>query len=173
MRVLREKRVASESSKSWIGAGVAVWAIALNAILAGWMVPHTLPLRAIAMPIQSTPWTATHLLRTDCDCSAAVYRHLIARRARPDWQENVHLNLPRPEWIPPLERAGFRVEVTGVRSGPRLVLNGPSGQRWQGGYAPRRPRPGVALEDLASMQSFRAGRPPGPIAAYGCATNTP
>ena len=45
------------------------------------------------MPIQTSDWTATHLLRTDCDCSAAAYRHLIARRAHPDWHENVPLNL--------------------------------------------------------------------------------
>jgi len=161
------------SSKSWIAGGVAGWAIGLSVILAGWMAPHTLPLRAAPLLNQISEWTATHLLRTDCDCSAAVYRHLIARRARPDWHENVQLNLVRPEWIPSLERAGFRVEVTGVRSGPRLVLSGPSGQTWQGGYSPRRPRPGVSLEDIASMESFRAGRSPGLIAAYGCATNTP
>ena len=163
--------------KSWIAGGVAVLAIGLSVILATWMAPHVLPLRAVAMPSprsdSTSQWIANHHLRIDCDCSAAVYRHLIARRARPDWDEIVQLNLSRPEWIPPLQRAGFRVEVTGVRSGPRLVLHGPSGQTWQGGYAARRPRPGWALEDLASMQSFRAGSHPGSVAAYGCAGNNP
>jgi len=163
--------------KSWIAGGVALWAVGISVILATWMAPHVLPLRAAAMPPSisdsTSQWTANHHLRIDCDCSAAVYRHLIARRARPDWDEIVQLNLPRPEWILPLQRAGFRVEVTGVGSGPRLVLHGPSGQTWQGGYAPRRPRPGLALEDLASMHSFRAGSHLASVPAYGCASNNP
>lgn len=159
---------------SWMTGGMVIWAIGLSMILATWMAPHALPLRAATMPVSNaTTWTATHQLRIDCDCSAAVYQHLLDRRADPGWNEIVHLNRARPEWIAPLHKAGFHVEITSVRSGPRLVLTGPAGQFWQGGYAPRRPRRGLALEDLSIMQSFRVGRNLASMPAYGCASSNP
>jgi len=147
------------------------WAAALSVVTAWWMAPHVLPLRAETIPGESRDWTATHLLRVDCGCSAEVFRHLAARGVQPGWRERVHLNRPQPEWTGALRRAGFEVAVTTVRSGPRLALAAPSGRTWQGGYAMHRPQPGVALKDLSTMRTFHAGSDPDRVPAYGCAGN--
>jgi hypothetical protein len=140
-------------------------------VMAGWMAPHVLPLRAETVPADGRDWTATHRLRVDCGCSAEVFRHLAARGVEQGWRERVHLNQPQPEWTAVLRRAGFEVAVSAVRSGPRLALTDPGGRTWQGGYAQRRPQPGVALEDVNIMRVFHAGGDPERMPAYGCASN--
>jgi hypothetical protein len=151
--------------------GLGLWAASLSLLLAGWMAPHALPLRLNAVQAAGS-WSATHSLRVDCDCSAAVFRHLVNRRAQPGWQETVAVNRAVPEWTNALEQAGFVVQVRHVRSGPHLALSSPSGQVWQGGYSRKRPRPGLPLEDLQTMQTFRDARVPlTAISAYGCAGN--
>jgi hypothetical protein len=155
----------------WFWSGVIAWATVLSTVTAWWMAPHVLPLRAESVPGVAREWTATHLLRVDCGCSAEVFRHLSARGAQTGWRERVHLNRPQPEWSDALQRAGFEVVVTTVRTGPRLALADPSGRTWQGGYAKHRPQPGVTLEDLSTMRIFQAGSAPNRVPAYGCASN--
>lgn len=155
----------------WLLSGIFTWAAVLSVVTAGWMAPHVLPLRAETVPTGSREWTATHLLRVDCGCSAEVFRHLAARGAQSGWRERVHLNRSQPAWTKELRRAGFEVVVTTVRTGPRLALTDPHGRTWQGGYAKHRPQAGVALEDLATMRTFHAGSGPHRVPAYGCASN--
>lgn len=136
------------------------------------MAPHTLPLRLHAVEAAGA-WSATHSLRVDCDCSAAVFRHLVARRAQPGWRETVVFNRAAPQWADALAEAGFAVQVRAVRSGPHLALSSPSGQVWQGGYSRKRPRPELPLEDLQTMHAFRNDRVPlTSLPAYGCADNS-
>lgn len=155
----------------WLLSGFFAWAAVLSGLMAWWMAPHVLPLRAETLPENSPFWTATHLLRVDCGCSAEVFRHLMARGVEPGWREQVHLNRPQGEWTDALRRAGFEVAVSTVRSGPRLALADPAGRTWQGGYSRRRPQAGVPLEDLSIMRVFHAGGDPTRVPAYGCAGN--
>jgi hypothetical protein len=163
--------VPSKSQPLWLLSGFFAWAGILSVVMAWWMAPHVLPLRAETIRVDVPGWTATHLLRVDCGCSAEVFRHLAGRGVQPGWRERVHLNRPQPEWSEALRRAGFEVDVSMVRAGPRLALTDPAGRTWQGGYAKVRPQPGVVLEDLSMMRIFHAGGEPNRVPAYGCASN--
>ncbi len=163
--------MSQDRNTGWLLSGFFAWAAALSLVTAWWMAPHVLPLRADTVATESRAWTATHLLRVDCGCSAEVSRHLVTRGAQSGWRERVYLNRPQAEWTRALQHAGFEVAVMAVRSGPRLALTDPAGRTWQGGYSKHRPQPGVTLEDLPTMRTFFAGHDPDRVPAYGCASN--
>jgi hypothetical protein len=124
-------------------------------------------------------WRMIHILVAGCPCSRYTAQCLCARKPAPDCQETVFILGGSADWEADLAPAGFTirhkdgdelVRETGIAGGPWLLIISPAGQIvYSGGYAAQRPRPGVALNDLALFQRLRAHEAAKAYPAFGCA----
>ena len=167
----------------------AGWAIGTTLLIGSLMAPHWLPLPALnTLPGTATKiawdrtdcWHAIHVLATDCPCSRSVGDYLVRRGPVCGVDESILIIGPGADDLAGELRArkylvrrttSERVfEDLAVRGGPWLVLIDPKGQtRYSGGYASRRPRPGVAYQDLDLLRRLQSGEEVAPYAAFGCA----
>lgn len=134
---------------------------------------------ALAPAATNAGWKIIHVLVAGCSCSSYTAASLAARKPIVAEPEFVFVLGGAAPWEFSLRQSGFIVEEkdaeqlakdTGIQGGPWLLLISPAGKIvYSGGYAAERPRPGVALNDLAVITAAFHGEPMPAYPAYGCA----
>jgi len=174
-------------------AFLSVWGLGTSVVVASLMGSHLIPIPAGASVATAKPfeqasgsrsrWQAVHVLSEGCPCSAAVAEYLLRRGPAADVSEQVWIAGDGNDLSNELAPRGFKIQrVTAeqlhhahgasVLGAPWLLLFDPQGTlAYSGGYAERRPQPGVELEDLKILHQLQSGRPVAPMPAFGCAVD--
>jgi hypothetical protein len=148
---------------------------------------------AVAVPMQpyskqsnshGNTWHLTHYLSSNCACSRAIARYLIARSPLSIATEEVVMIgssdiAAESGMLDALSRKGFHtVTVTaeaaaaeGVEGVPLLKIEAPDGTtRFRGGYRERNAPPEEYL-DVSILSGLIASKPAPNVRVYGCATS--
>lgn len=130
-------------------------------------------------------WRAVHVLAAGCPCSGSIADYLLQRGPTAGVEETAYIaseELAGPDatkLAAKLQARGYAVycvtpdelqSTLGVRGGPWFLCIDPQGSTlYSGGYAPQRPRAGVAFEDVSILRQLQAGETVVAEPAFGCA----